>query len=474
MIKKWYDLDEPSNLDDIEYVGLGGGYSPQLVEKLPEWISKCKNLTEIDVSDCCLSYLPVNLPESLKILNCSNAYERNNVIEQLPENLPNSLEVLICGGVFLKRLPKNLPNSLQYLECDYNKLTELPENLPNSLKHLDCSGNELSKLPKNIPNSLEYFECDHNELTELPENLPHTLKSFNCRKNKLTQLPKNLPYLLEYLICYENELTELPEKLPHLLKSLDCGKNKLTHLPENLPNSLRQLHCSNNKLTHLPMSIVQLRQLAIVRYDDNPIEYMPPVLSRFINNLRNTLTVNVYNDAQSVHNHNIQESIKKSIYNILKDKYINNITHTINEILDDDIIDEISKKALIEYTNDMTTHSIININFKDLLVPVWQRIQKHPHKDEIKKILNSEIKDGLCKCFTGRLSRLVNCLNGFCDDISIRIGTNEQIGNIVIITQQLLERENRYTVELHKELVRKELKEMDYEDAIINEWLEYI
>ena len=39
----------------------------------------------------------------------------------------------------------------------------------------------------------------------------------------------------------------------------------------------------------------------------------------------------------------------------------------------------------------------------------------------------------LCKCFTGRLSRLINVLNGFYDDIIINIGTNEQIGNIIIL-----------------------------------------
>ena len=50
----------------------------------------------------------------------------------------------------------------------------------------------------------------------------------------------------------------------------------------------------------------------------------------------------------------------------------------------------------------------------------------------------------------------------------------EQIGNIVVKTKERLEKENDYNVEKHRELVRKELEEMEYEEEIITEWLEYI
>jgi hypothetical protein len=81
--------------------------------------------------------------------------------------------------------------------------------------------------------------------------------------------------------------------------------------------------------------------------------------------------------------------------------------------------------------------------------------------------------DSLCKCFTGRISRLVNCLNGFNDNIKINISDNEQIGNIIILIKNKLIAENNYDLETHKRLVKINLLEKEYELNIIEEWLEY-
>ncbi len=48
---------------------------------------------------------------------------------------------------------------------------------------------------------------------------------------------------------------------------------------------------------------------------------------------------------------------------------------------------------------------------------VFNRIEINEHKDEIKCILNTEMLDFVCKCFTGHMSRLVN----------IQIADNKQI-----------------------------------------------
>jgi hypothetical protein len=65
------------------------------------------------------------------------------------------------------------------------------------------------------------------------------------------------------------------------------------------------------------------------------------------------------------------------------------------------------------------------------------------------------MNDTLCKCFTGRMSRLINCLNGFDNHIIINISDTEQIGNIIILIKNKLIAENKYTIELHKEIVMK-------------------
>ena len=84
------------------------------------------------------------------------------------------------------------------------------------------------------------------------------------------------------------------------------------------------------------------------------------------------------------------------------------------------------------------------------------------------------MQDGLCKCYTGRLSRLVNCLNGFYDDIEIKIHGNQQISNIILLIKNKLETEEGIDVEEWKSEVKKELIEREYKPDEIEEWLEFI
>jgi hypothetical protein len=93
-------------------------------------------------------------------------------------------------------------------------------------------------------------------------------------------------------------------------------------------------------------------------------------------------------------------------------------------------------------------------------------------KDEIKKVLNVEMNDSICKCFTGRMSRLINCLNGFDELVSITMADNEQLGQIISLIANKLG--NEYTVEKHRELVKQEMEERGYDEKVIEEWISYI
>jgi len=65
------------------------------------------------------------------------------------------------------------------------------------------------------------------------------------------------------------------------------------------------------------------------------------------------------------------------------------------------------------------------------------------------------MKDAECKCFTVRMNRVINYLNGFTPLVTIQIQDSEQIGNIIFIIKQNLESSKTYTSETHKELVFK-------------------
>jgi hypothetical protein len=205
-------------------------------------------------------------------------------------------------------------------------------------------------------------------------------------------------------------------------------------------------------------------------YSNNPIEYINPQIIRFLK--RNKGIQKIYNDAQSVHNHNIQEGVKNSI------QYIMSIKPTINNlnelIINNNILTEQTKNILFEYCNDKTVHSTLNITFEELLLNIYSLTLSNNDSDEIFGIMNIEINDALCKCFTGRISRLVNCLNGFDDNIKINISDNEQIGNVIILIKNKLIEENNYTLENHKKLVIENLLDKKYDIKTINEWLDYL
>jgi hypothetical protein len=112
---------------------------------------------------------------------------------------------------------------------------------------------------------------------------------------------------------------------------------------------------------------------------------------------------------------------------------------------------------------------MINLTFGEVLCYVWQIIINHKERDQIKHILNDEMKDSICKCFTGRLSRLVNCLNGFDDRVSIKISDKQQILNVIIKIKNTFD-----DVEIQKKEAMSALLDLDYNKETIDEYLIYL
>ena len=146
----------------------------------------------------------------------------------------------------------------------------------------------------------------------------------------------------------------------------------------------------------------------------------------------------------------------------------------MNSIIHDSILNDKCKQLLFEYCDIKDVHSKTQLTFEELLCNVWTLINSLNHSNEIKYILNDDIHNNECKCFTARISTLINCLNGFTNLVNINIDENEQIGNIIIMIKKKLELENNYSIEKHKELAIKELKERDFNEEIIKEWIIYI
>jgi Leucine-rich repeat (LRR) protein len=430
-------------------------------------------------------------------VNCSD-----NQLISLPENIGENwtnLTLFDCSGNQLKSLPKNIGSNwtnLNHFSCSDNKLKSLPENIGENWTNLtdfNCWNNYLSSLPKNIGvvnwSNLTHFNCSYNQLNRLPENIGENwtnLTLFDCSGNQLKSLPKNIGSNwtnLNHFSCSDNKLKSLPENIGENWTNLTnfyCGYNYLTSLPENIGDNwtnLTHFYCNINQLISLPLSLMNCRNLTYINYGNNEIDNLPIQLMRFINRINqvNTNGLNIYNDSQNVHNSNIQLSIKQSIENITTRKDLPNFNKDklISIIVDDKVLN--CKEQLIEYINDNNIHSLLLLTFGEVLWYVLMTINKDfsvEEQEEIKKILNTDMSDALCKCFTGRISRVVNCLSGFSPLVNIQIKDESQIGNIIVIIKEQLG--DSYTVEKHKELVYEELLERGFNEDTINEWLEYI
>jgi hypothetical protein len=198
-------------------------------------------------------------------------------------------------------------------------------------------------------------------------------------------------------------------------------------------------------------------------------------LTRFLDRLMDTSgrDLKVYSDTQSVHNATIQDCVRKSILNVLeKERGSKSLDQILDEIISDEVLTKETKESIVEYCRDSEIHSTLNISFSDFLVPVWMGIGSHGGSLGMGRVMDVGMTDALCKCFTGRLSRLLNVLNGYYEDIKIEISENDQIANIIYLTRESLS--DKYDLEAHKELVRREMLERKYNIETIDIWVEAI
>ncbi len=413
------------------------------------------------------------------------------------ESLPCFINLVYLDFSYLKIKTLNSLSkcvNLRELYCAHNNLTSL-EPLSNctNLRVLDCQKNCITSLePLSNHINLKKLYCAHNNLISLEPLSNHiNLKSLNCAYNNLISLePLSNCTNLKLLNCSDNNLTSLePLSNRTNLKSLDCSDNNLTSL-QPLSNcvNLEKIYCDDNKITSLePLSncinlkdiscdnnkisslgpLIYLTQLRYLSYSNNPMEIQTIQIQRMINRLITNENSSIYNDKQNIHDVEIQRTVCESVQSLLKDpKNIFSIDDIINSDLDKTTIE-----FLVEYCQDQTIHSIHLITYQELISYVWNRIQISDHKLELLKILQEQISDSACKCFTGRFNRTLSVLVGFYDDIKINISDNSRIGAIIL---NIKEKIIPYDPYMHKEIATTYLLNVGYTMSDIRLWVDAV
>jgi Leucine-rich repeat (LRR) protein len=443
------------------------------------------NLQELDCSsNQIVDIQGLQLP-NLQSLSCYN----NQIVDIQGLQLPN-LQTLYCSSNQIVDIQGLQVPNLQTLYCSHNQIVDIQGlQLPN-LQALSCDQNQIVDIQGlQLPN-LQTLNCPHNRIVDIQGLQLPNLQKLYCLRNQIVDIQGIQLPNLQTLRCGYNQIVDIQGlQLPNL-RTLNCGGNQIVSIQGlQLPNlhklhckynqivdiqglqlpNLQELHCQNNQITNLSF-LYPMPYLRRIYYSDNPIEYIAPNIQRLLT--RSNQRQNVYTDTQNVHNHHIQESIRNSIRQVMSIQPT--ITNLSDFIIQDGDLSELTKSLLLGYMDDETVHSTLDVSFSELLLNVLSLVESNEHRKEIKTILNQEMNDAQCKCYTGRMSRLVNCLNGYTDCVQIQISDAEQIGYVVQLVRHDLETSNEYSVDRHKELVRLELLDRHYSESVITEWVDYI
>jgi len=152
----------------------------------------------------------------------------------------------------------------------------------------------------------------------------------------------------------------------------------------------------------------------------------------------------LYEDGQNVHTTAVNESVKEIIRKLYNEfGYIFSIQgNKLSEL------NEVSKK-IIEKTKlfDLVQRQRITGSFdrimtdtskfendlglSEVLVLVWKKIKTSKDRDELENRLVDELQEMNGLCATGHLSRLINTIGGFFEDMNIKISYKDQIKNYI-------------------------------------------
>jgi len=446
---------DPEKIHTVNKVFLNG----LMLRQLPPQLGQLINVQELYVSIDRL-YSVVN--EITNLVNLKSLFLSYNYIQNLPYEIRQLTQLeelnLYCNSLEDVTHIGSL-TQLKFLTLAQNNLIHLSHEICNltQLTHLDISENHITDLPEDIGNltNLETLLVDGNRISKLPPSLKNLKK-------------------LDKIVLNCNMFTEFPDEIFALtsLTQLYLSYNFITEIPTNirLLIHLKELYIAENKLTTLPVELSFIKGMKEINYRDNPILYVPPNLLRMIEQKRYINGTSTYQDRQNVHAPSIQESFRTSVFKLLQTPGIQK-EELLGFIRQNNILTKFTKTQLIEYCESDEIHETLQITFCELAQIVVKRIMEHQHHTEILEILNKEMIDSIGMCFTGRMTRLVNCLSGYDSDVNLTINEKEQISNIIITLKATLKGKNEYTSERHKALSEIELKGHGFSDEIIKEWL---
>jgi hypothetical protein len=148
---------------------------------------------------------------------------------------------------------------------------------------------------------------------------------------------------------------------------------------------------------------------------------------------------NFANDRQNVHTTAAVKQTLKIINELLKievpEEYrwnMRTVSKTMSEIISECNLSPASAWQMVsKYCSDETIYDLVPGVYGKVLDCVWQYIKTSPDKEDLKRILTSEMKDNIGMCAQGNLSRLTNILAGYLDCVVVEESIVDQLGRLL-------------------------------------------
>ncbi len=408
-VKKLDDIEDLHNVPDwadIIWLRISG-------ETFYENFTFPPKLAEVYISHCTGTHRLSQLPNSIRFVSITYSYLSDSAVLFGPEQ-----------------------TQIETVDLSYNQIQEFPGNLPDNLISIDLSNNSISKLPniKSIGNNLLHVNLSYNNLTDLPS----WLLDLN-EETQLTLMPNKFWFNAYSNISLNREIYDYHIKIANRFFSTSLG-TKLIHTRMISNNQVER--DTENELRPVIFN-VDAYYPVVLRPELAPPAYNP--INPVMPNHYTSTTKTTAEQAQNVHNSDIQDSFSKSVENIMRNS-APSIPDYLNKIWWYYLFDGINIQANLSFINLVKSNcnipSVVSRNgvtYAEILERIWAISEVHEHKKAIREVLRDEITAGKTVCFTGKVTRLVNTLSGFVDDVQIGISENEQINNAVIVCMRKCE-----------------------------------
>jgi hypothetical protein len=145
------------------------------------------------------------------------------------------------------------------------------------------------------------------------------------------------------------------------------------------------------------------------------------------------------NDRQNVHTTGAVKQTLRVIREILKIEVpveyrwnMKVISKTISEIIAECYLTPAAAwQMMAKYCSDDTIYDLEPGIYGKVLDCVWQYIKNSTDKEDLKKILKSEMKDNIGMCAQGNLSRLTNILAGYVECVVVEESITDKLGRLL-------------------------------------------